>query len=378
MQYDMKYIAKSRRLLLEKNYQEYKDYTDLDFLATLIDNGEITEYDEVDWDAFSFALYYTKDYELPFGFDDGEYHLLLGNNLETFCSKIRNVKTRETLLSYLLHNADKVIHKSHECYNLNDFERECGRLLYELNAPEEHSISDVPESIVWIVKALNRNKNGDWRRIIYKEVQWQTINEKDIATKENIRAFLNHIEDGTIRLALIDHLLENGDFFYCGASSYKEFFDELRWQKERLLYPEGLPPEQVSLMKSEISEQERKMDNLSEQNDRLKKLLDANDEERNRKIIAEEKNQLPIHKEPIHVIVDNIPELKDKVINSVYPKEKDYVGTVEWLKKKKKEGTDFYAGSNHNRTKMCEKLTSLFGWEVNENSLGNAERRSNK
>ena len=56
-------------------------------------------------------------------------------------------------------------------------------------------------------------------------------------------------------------------------------------------------------------------------------------------------------------------------VSTMYPSEGDYKAVVQWLERKKQKGEDFYAGANHNRTKMCKMLSDLFGWEVSPNSL---------
>ena len=90
---------------------------------------------------------------------------------------------------------------------------------------------------------------------------------------------------------------------------------------------------------------------------------------------VEEKKALS---EPMHVVIDNVDAFVGKGIgsvSSVYPRERDYISVVEWLEKKKQQGEDFYAGSGYNRTEMCRKLTKIFGWEVNENSLRKAQKQ---
>lgn len=62
-------------------------------------------------------------------------------------------------------------------------------------------------------------------------------------------------------------------------------------------------------------------------------------------------------------------------VSSMYPSEGDYKAVVQWLEKKKQKGENLYAGSNYNRTQMCRKLSGIFGWEVNPNSLLIHEKR---
>ena len=66
---------------------------------------------------------------------------------------------------------------------------------------------------------------------------------------------------------------------------------------------------------------------------------------------------------------------KEEGAQSLYPRSRDYKAVVEWLEKKKQRGEDFYAGSNYNRSEMCRKLSKIFGWEVDENSLQKAQNR---
>jgi len=59
---------------------------------------------------------------------------------------------------------------------------------------------------------------------------------------------------------------------------------------------------------------------------------------------------------------------------SLYPKKGDYAGVLAWLaRQKEKEHIDYYLASGQNRSKMCRKLSDIFGWEVSENSLRKAE-----
>ena len=62
--------------------------------------------------------------------------------------------------------------------------------------------------------------------------------------------------------------------------------------------------------------------------------------------------------------------------NSLYPRKGDYAGVLAWLERQKeKEHIDYYAASGYNRSKMCRKLSEIFGWEVSENSLRKAEEK---
>lgn len=59
------------------------------------------------------------------------------------------------------------------------------------------------------------------------------------------------------------------------------------------------------------------------------------------------------------------------------PFENDYVAVVEWLEEEKRRGTDWYKLNNNNRTAMCRQLSQQFGWTVDQNSLGKAQKRTN-
>lgn len=61
-----------------------------------------------------------------------------------------------------------------------------------------------------------------------------------------------------------------------------------------------------------------------------------------------------------------------------YPQEKDYEEVIKWLAYQKTRGNDYYALNGNNRTKMCKELTKLFGWDVDQNSLQQHERRQLK
>lgn len=63
---------------------------------------------------------------------------------------------------------------------------------------------------------------------------------------------------------------------------------------------------------------------------------------------------------------------------SIYPRKGKYAETVVWLAEQKKKGVDFYVAAGYNRTEMCRKLTKIFGWEVNENSLRKAQEEADK
>ena len=59
---------------------------------------------------------------------------------------------------------------------------------------------------------------------------------------------------------------------------------------------------------------------------------------------------------------------------SIYPRKGDYAGVLAWLERqKRKEHIDYYQACGQNRSKMCRKLSEIFGWEVSENSLRKAE-----
>ena len=64
---------------------------------------------------------------------------------------------------------------------------------------------------------------------------------------------------------------------------------------------------------------------------------------------------------------------------SLYPKKGDYAGVLAWLaRQKEKEHLDYYVASGQNRSKMCRKLSEIFGWEVDESGIRKAEERQNR
>ena len=63
---------------------------------------------------------------------------------------------------------------------------------------------------------------------------------------------------------------------------------------------------------------------------------------------------------------------------SAYPRKNKYQEVVHWLEKQKTQGIDFWAAAGYNRSEMCRKLTKIFGWEVNENSLRKAQEEAEK
>ena len=65
-------------------------------------------------------------------------------------------------------------------------------------------------------------------------------------------------------------------------------------------------------------------------------------------------------------------------VSTLYPSAGDYKAVVQWLEKKKQKGEDMYAGANYNRTKMCRKLSEIFGWEVDESGIRKAEERQKR
>ena len=58
---------------------------------------------------------------------------------------------------------------------------------------------------------------------------------------------------------------------------------------------------------------------------------------------------------------------------TLYPSKGDYKAVVEWLERKKSKGEDFYAAAGFNRSKMCRKLSQIFGWEVDESGIRKAQ-----
>ena len=79
---------------------------------------------------------------------------------------------------------------------------------------------------------------------------------------------------------------------------------------------------------------------------------------------------------PLYTCNVTLPSTEEA--ESLYPRKGKYADTVEWLAEQKKKGVDFYAAAGYNRTEMCRKLTKIFGWEVNENSLRKAQEEFQK
>lgn len=59
--------------------------------------------------------------------------------------------------------------------------------------------------------------------------------------------------------------------------------------------------------------------------------------------------------------------------SSLYPRKNKYTEVVHWLEKQKTQGTDFFVAAGRNRSELCRKLTKIFGWEVDQNSLRKAQ-----
>lgn len=57
------------------------------------------------------------------------------------------------------------------------------------------------------------------------------------------------------------------------------------------------------------------------------------------------------------------------------PPKNNYVAVVTWLQKEKAEGRDYFQEAGNNRTEMCRKLSDIFKWEVDSNSLGKTIKR---
>ena len=58
-----------------------------------------------------------------------------------------------------------------------------------------------------------------------------------------------------------------------------------------------------------------------------------------------------------------------------YPSENDYTALVLWLAQQKLIGNDYYAEADYNRSVMCRRLSLIFGWPVDQNSLRKAQNR---
>lgn len=63
--------------------------------------------------------------------------------------------------------------------------------------------------------------------------------------------------------------------------------------------------------------------------------------------------------------------------NHTIPTKDNYIEVVQWLEEEKQRGTDWYKQNNNNRTAMCRQLSEHFGWVVDQNSLGKAQKRTN-
>ena len=57
------------------------------------------------------------------------------------------------------------------------------------------------------------------------------------------------------------------------------------------------------------------------------------------------------------------------------PQEGDYSALVKWLEAQKKNGNDYLADADFNRSQMCRNLLKIIGWEPDQNSLRKAQSR---
>ena len=58
-----------------------------------------------------------------------------------------------------------------------------------------------------------------------------------------------------------------------------------------------------------------------------------------------------------------------------FPAKDNYAQVIEWIEQQKQRGTDYYAEANYNRSAMCRRLSDIFGWIVDQNSLRKAQNR---
>ena len=58
-----------------------------------------------------------------------------------------------------------------------------------------------------------------------------------------------------------------------------------------------------------------------------------------------------------------------------FPVKDNYLEVTQWLEQQKLSGNDYYAEANYNRTAMCRRLSGIFGWIVDQNSLRKAQNR---
>ena len=73
----------------------------------------------------------------------------------------------------------------------------------------------------------------------------------------------------------------------------------------------------------------------------------------------------------------NEPPAQAKTARDVIlmPQEGDYSALVKWLEMEKKNGNDYLAEADYNRSKMCRNLLKIIGWEPNQDSLQKAQNR---
>ena len=70
-------------------------------------------------------------------------------------------------------------------------------------------------------------------------------------------------------------------------------------------------------------------------------------------------------------------EAMTKPINTAerIPAEGNYIQVVQWLAQQKLIGNDYYPEADYNRSVMCRRLSIIFGWPVDQNSLRKAQNR---
>ena len=79
---------------------------------------------------------------------------------------------------------------------------------------------------------------------------------------------------------------------------------------------------------------------------------------------------------PIQLEITNNTEITR--IGYPIPEENNYLDVIRWLDQEKLDGHDHFEEAGQNRTKMCKKLSDIFGWYVDQNSLQKAQNRVRK
>jgi len=67
-----------------------------------------------------------------------------------------------------------------------------------------------------------------------------------------------------------------------------------------------------------------------------------------------------------------------QITRKTLPRKNNYVDVAVWLEEEKLIGNDYYAEAGYNRTLMCEDISKVLGWTVDQNSLQHAQNRRKK